>query len=187
MSKEMPKEMPKEGKSNRYSTPGFTVIFVVIAIVLICVWMFMFIKVNKMSKLFVEERTLLASENSKEAYVSLVTKDLRETQAEREYLNTLFIFDGAEASFLERIEELGRSAQVKAKVLTFDTKDSTLNLIVSATGKFSEIYYFVGLLEAVPLSLRVNNANFKQVGGEKGVLNWEGTFDLTLSGYLPKK
>jgi len=133
-------------------------------------------------KLSTEEAQLLVIKN---AHTQTVRRVVRDTQKEREELNSYFVTEEEIVGFLERIEKLQaqtgtridiRSVGVGAPV-DKDELITPLLLTLESKGTFQDVFYTLSLLEALPTALTVKSARITQ---NPTSLVWEGSFDVAV-------
>ena len=164
-----------------------SIFLIVLNLCAILVWLVLLSRTRAASATVAREGEQLLAENSKEAYLNSASHDLNETAAEKKYLMGLFVPEGAEVSFLERVEALGRHAGARTKIVDFAKKGGGLRLAVQTKGSFQDIYYFLRLVEALPFAISIDSVSLKYgIVSEKGEILWEGVYSMTLSSYLPK-
>ncbi|HEY4482809.1 MAG TPA: hypothetical protein VI953_01395 [Candidatus Paceibacterota bacterium] len=164
-----------------------SILLVVLNLGAVVLWFVLLSRTKAASASVMRESEQLLAENSKEAYLSKASRDLRASEKDQRYLMSLFVEEGSEVSFLERVEALGRHAGAETKIIDFAMRGDQLHLAVQAKGSFQDIYYFLRLVESLPFALSIDSATFKGgIVGEKGEILWEGVYSMTLSSFLPR-
>ncbi len=109
---------------------------------------------------------------------------LKDTEKDRNQLSAYFITKTNEVTFIERIEKIGKSAGVALSVnsVSDKTKDSgAVELNFSTSGKFSDIYRLMALIESMPYKVTLKKADIRKamvVGGAGS--EWKGDFTVAL-------
>ena len=127
-----------------------------------------------------EEVQLLATKN---AHTQTVRRVVRDTQLERDEINSYFVTDEGLVSFLEDIEELGVHAGAPISVQSVSVGDTIdkdelvapLELLLKSEGTLPEVFYMLALLEAFPKVITVDSVRFTQL---PNTLEWQGEFDV---------
>ncbi|HEY4518383.1 MAG TPA: hypothetical protein VJG48_02040 [Candidatus Paceibacterota bacterium] len=163
------------------------IVLILLNIGAIGIWFVLLSRTKAASATVARESEQLLAENSKESYLSSASRDLRASESNQKYLMSLFVEEGSEVSFLERVEALGKHAGVDVKIVDFSRVGDQLRLSVQTKGNFQDIYYYLRLVESLPFALSVDSVSIRNgIVGEKGNVFWEGVFGMTLSSYLPK-
>ena len=137
----------------------------------------------------------LDKEILKEQEFLILKKTLAITVKEREKLNSYFVKNDSIVNLIEQIESLGKHAGVGVSFdsisLSGDGQD-LLDLNFVSNGAFADTFYFLSLLESVPLALsfkRVFIAQEESTKPESSELAgvWVGTFAMRVSSFLNEK
>ena len=158
------------------------------ALVAFGLWVGLFAWARNLANKYEQGELALASEGQKEIYYTSVTKVLRDTAEEQSVLATAFIEAGEESIFLENIENLATRSNVDFKIFGFEKRDTTLRTSLQFRGSFENTYYFIKLVESMPVKLGINKASLEEIpSDEEGKTLWEGRFDLDVLSYLPSE
>jgi hypothetical protein len=112
---------------------------------------------------------------------------LTDTKPEREKLDTYFIGSDNVVSFIERIESLSTITKVTTAInsvgIDKSTTDNTFEYVTlngTAEGSFSNVYWFLSLLESIPLQITVDQIYIEQmpVTEKNAPTKWRATFTL---------
>ena len=108
---------------------------------------------------------------------------MRETQVERDGLDEHFIRDDTIVPFLDMIEKIGKDAGVSFEVTSVTTTDKeegdefeSLHLVITAEGKWENVYRLLSLIETVPYSVVIGKMSLDRREGALWVLSFE--FDV---------
>lgn len=154
----------------------FSIILVVIAV---SVYAFVFIMIRaeniKISELRGDINTVLGKEQQLKSSQNIVS----DTESVRRELDSYFISKGGVVDFLEKIESFGSDANVLVEVKSVEIEAigeskliDHLNIIVSAEGDWSDVFYFLNLIESQPFSISTNRMNLEESSkGEEWRLN----------------
>ena len=113
-----------------------------------------------------------------------ISRTLTETVESRDTLATAFLSGDEPIVFIEKIEELARTAGVE---LTLDEPKvvtgtpASLGLTFQATGSFAGLYRLLALLENLPYRLEWQSVTLNLKSGT----TWTGDFDLLITSYNP--
>lgn len=157
-------------------------IFLVVISITVYLSLFLMIRAEniKISELRSDISTVLGKEKQLKSSQNIVedTKDIREE------LDSYFISKDGVVDFLERIEAFGNVANVIVEVKSVEIEPINkskivdyLNVIVSAEGEWSNLFYFLDLIESQPLSISANRMNFEE--GKDGS-NWVLSLDFNV-------
>jgi len=154
-------------------------------IIFIGVWSYLVYHARQLSALYADTRQTLAEEDAKENFVTITSRNLRETEIARTTLNKFFITVGNEASFLEKIENIATQLDLSVKVTKFERQDKNLVLDCTAQGNLKNLLRFTHLLELLPYNVGIEAVKFSiSANFDKSNL-WDGTYHLVIKSYLP--
>lgn len=117
---------------------------------------------------------------------------IKDTEDEREKLDTYFVADDHVVDFIESIEELGRYVGVDIETVSVNindnlkTKDSIseiLNLSIETRGDWEDVFYFLALMEKMPFRIDIANADLYAVyrnDGKDTSVSWKGFFNINV-------
>lgn len=159
------------------------VIGLVVTVVSITTYGWLFAKVGDTASratITAEEAQLLATKN---AHTQTVRRVVRDTQTQRQQLDSYFVTEPEFVSFLEEIESLGASAgapiQVQSvgigKPIDKDELVVPLELDLRSEGTLRGVFHVLTLLEAYPKVMHVRSARITQHPTD---LNWVGAFNV---------
>lgn len=161
---------------------GFGVVSVLISSVAY-VWLFLEVRstITAVST-SAESAQLLAAQN---AHTQTVRRIVRDTQKERDELNTYFLTENEIVEFLEDIENLGQHAGAPIDVRTVSVEDPIdkdesivpLELTLHSTGTLQQLFYTLSLLEVYPKALTIERVSFSQHPTD---FSWGGTFNIVV-------
>ena len=154
-------------------------------VILALAWVGLFYKVSSLRADYADVSAPLSEESGKEAYVTRVSRQLRDSESERARLESVMVDKGNEAVFLEKIEYLGSLSATTLKISAFEERGGVLRLGVKSVGDFDNVYHFMRLLEALPLGVTIEKALLVETLSETGRVQWEGTFEVSLRNYFP--
>ncbi len=113
-----------------------------------------------------------------------------DTRNEREKIDSLFVSGDGIVGFIERIESLGRRANVSLELKSVDVAkdgEETLSLRFSTEGDWESTLYFLALMESMPLRIEaegVNLRNITRLEEGKTTTFWSGDFNISLLSFL---
>lgn len=127
----------------------------------------------------------LKIEQLKEEQLRALKEDFRKIETERQKLSSYFINQEGIVGFIEEIEKVGTRANVWLRFRFVNLRDSTLAVEFETVGSFSESFYFLQLIERMPLRLSFEKMLIQKDiprGIEKrtDTDTWYGVFTLTV-------
>ena len=123
----------------------------------------------------------------KEAKLKSVKKLIEDTENERKKLDTYFVTDNSVVDFIESIEALAKEVEIDTEVVSVDISENdkiseALLLSLEVEGLWSNLFYFVSLIEELPFKIGISKVDIKAVyedanktkssGSWKGVINF---------------
>ena len=165
----------------------------VLLVVSIVMYVIFFINIkekNKNISSIVSEIDLVVK---KEVRLKSVKNLIKETEGDHIKLNTYFITDDKVVDFIENIENMAKDVGVDIEVVSVyvnDIKDDSiqknniselLRLSIEMSGKWSNIYHFVSLVEKLPFKIDILNINLENMynGDNENPENWKGVLNLS--------
>ena len=115
---------------------------------------------------------------------------IRDTEGDREKLNSYFVSNEGIVDFLEVIEGLEQYTGAEVSIKTVGVNDpgefeniEQLELNLTAEGSWEAVYHFFVLIESLPYRIDLNRVQFNSVGksvSEEGTVDkWRGIFVLS--------
>src|SRR3989338_10552610 len=167
----------------KFKNDKSTLILATLNFILIFAWATLFLQVSKIKIEYEALSKPLAEESGKESYITKISRQFRETEKARALLAKLLVDKGDEAGFLEKIESLGVLSGTTLKISAFEERGGVLRLGVKSVGNFEQVHYFINLLEAHPLSIKIEKALLSESSGESSPKKWEAMLDINLKNY----
>ena len=173
-------------KTNFPSKKIFVVVLI-LNVVAISSYAYLFFDIKSKNEATSVLENVLNGQVSREAELRLVGDSLKETEKERALLNSYFVQKGkgGVADFVEVVEGLaglsGVSLDVNSILLKKKEELSVvekMNLGLEAKGSWSEIIYFLGLLETLPYKISFNRVYVEKI---KDSSLWSGVFNIGVS------
>ena len=164
---------------------ALALIFVVIIVLL---YLFLFTKIKKESELVLLLGSDIELEVLEEQRFLSIKSLVRDIEKEQEELDSRFVSDEGIVAFLEEIEELGSKTNAVVEINAVDVESASgsaeensatesLRVSVKAKGNWSGVFHTLLLLETMPFSLSVQDAQFSVLSGREGQV-WSGSFNL---------
>ncbi len=142
--------------------------------------------------------TKLSSQKGKLEALQSDRKLSETVRSSKEKLDAYFVPAEGEVAFIERIEKLGKDAQVELEVqgisknnfqatsfAKVDRKTSekweVISLVVKIKGSWQNILVFMSLAESLPLRIDITRASLQAATGadeKKGSSRWEGVLTI---------
>jgi hypothetical protein len=173
---------------NSKKSKSHFVIFFLLNIALFCAYGYLFFVVdskNKATTLLYSASHQAASDKEK---IRGLERTLKDTEEDRNKLSEYFVTKTSAVAFIERIENLGKSAGVELSVNSVSdaAKNSgVLQLDFSATGSFSNMYRLMALVESMPYKVTLKKASMQKIGDQQEVTgDWKGDFMVTLESFV---
>ena len=153
--------------------------------------MFFFMK-GKISET-VSKEDEIKTEIEKGESLSFMQKSVEENQVNEDKVTGYFIPSNGTASFIKVLENIVASSSLKSQVNSINYEPSSdlsainaefLDVKISVAGTWSNLNFFLKLLENYPLKINIRSASLKQfttytVGG-KQIPQWSGDIDFTV-------
>lgn len=114
-------------------------------------------------------------------------RTLKDTEKERSNLSTYFVTKRNAVTFIEQIEQTGKSAGVDLSVnsVSDDAKGGeTTQLTFSAAGAFPDIYRLTALIESMPYKVTIKKVDMQTLSDQKNGTIWKGNFVVTLESFV---
>lgn len=167
----------------------FITVFSFINIVLFGMYGYLLYVVNDKNK---ETAVLYAASHQQAAdkeKIQGLERTLKDTARDRDSISKYFVSKTNAVTFIEQIENVGKSANVILSVNTVsdEAKDvGGIQLSFSATGGFSDIYRLIALVESLPYKVTLKKTDIQKVDERKeGNAVWKGNFVVTLESFTP--
>ena len=145
-------------------TVYYTVLLSVFNVIVVCAYVFLFGYVLHTKDLIAESAGKLGNEQLKEEGLRVVKESFRNTESERVLLENYFVDSEEIVRLIEEFEKAGKQADV---VLTFNyvnirenNADKKLVLELESVGSFSELFYFLQMIEQIPVRASFNKVVF---------------------------
>lgn len=176
-------------KQYKYKKTLFVLIIASISAMLLYAALFFVIMekgTNVASSLNALELALQKERQSRE-----IKEVLRETEEERTQLDRFLVKSDMIVNFIERVEILGEHAEVSLAFSSVNVDEETDTLLanIRTDGNFLDTFYFLSLLEAMPLRISLEEVTLQKpkesrggAGGTSG--EWEGRYTLRLLGLI---
>ncbi|MEK7558509.1 MAG: hypothetical protein AAB507_01640 [Patescibacteria group bacterium] len=168
---------------------------VIFALASLYVFIFYLIKGKTEKASLSEQKYLLAAK--KEELALSEESILRETGKKREELDKYFIDQGNVVVFIERLESLGTISGSKVSLTSVDidkSRKNILKVILSVSGRFNELFYFLSLLEALPLEISIKRLSLGSaaptsvsVQDKKNKDEWNMELNIELVNFISEK
>lgn len=114
---------------------------------------------------------------------------LLETKPTRDQLNSYFVTEGSEVTFLEEIESLGEEANVSVTFSSIgkhaDGPSPELRVSFRTEGLWRNTMHFVALLESLPRKITIREVSFSEIVNEGGASRWHASFSISLKSFTP--
>jgi len=137
-----------------------------LAIFALCIFTYLFIIIQKkninISAISIEVYKL--NQSLKEQ--SNIKKTLEITEGERDQLSSYFVSGDSVVSFIERIEGYALKTNTTIVISSVDIDEDlkVLNLTLSTSGSFQDLYQLLVLLENAPVEFQFVSTSFSKVG-----------------------
>jgi hypothetical protein len=141
---------------------------------------------DKSASLTLLEENLAAAEQQQNGSVAMKHL-LSDTKEERTKLETYFIGKDGIVSFIESVESLGKLVNAKVSVNSIGVDQGNggnmfeyVTMNATAEGNFSNLFWFLSLVEHMPLKLEVSKVSLDDIspGFQKKDKQWRLTFVL---------
>lgn len=151
--------------------------------------------------------TEISNEQLSQSNIFALKKTIKETEADRDTLQSYFVKEDEVVKFIESIEDLGKKTNTivqitQAQASQDPKKASTLFISLSSSGTFVDVTHFLVLLENLPHDMSVNKVLLsvettpeqtvvdpktgKIVSSKPGTKSWAADVDINLLSYQPK-
>lgn len=151
--------------------------------------------------------TEIANEQLSQSNIFALKKTIKETEADRDTLQSYFVKEDEVVVFIESIESLGKKTNTTVQITQAQAsqdpkKPSTLFISLSSSGTFSDVTHFLVLLENLPHDISVDKVLMsvqttpeqvivdsktgKIVSSKSGTKSWTADVDINLLSYQPK-
>jgi len=128
----------------------------------------------------------------KEQEIMMLKKAIAVSEMEREKLDSYFVKNDSVVDLIERIESIGLHAGVLVSfesISVMGEGQDLLELNFVSNGVFSDTFYFLSLLDSLPLTIyfeKIFIAKEESRGSqEDGTTDaWKGTFSMRVSSFL---
>lgn len=162
------------------------------AVLSVSVFLYLFIVIQKKNINIAETTVLVDNLNQSLKEHSTIKKTLETTKGERDILSSYFINSDTVVSFLERIEGYKAITNTEIVITDVDIDEDLkiLNLSLSASGDFQDLYQLLLLLENAPVEFEFQATSFSKVGPsgasapesvlDNGASVWSAEFDMHL-------
>ncbi|MDP2789209.1 MAG: hypothetical protein Q8O46_04170 [bacterium] len=167
----------------------FSVIFLIFSVF---IFIFLYKITDKKDKEFRQFQLEWQAELKTFEKMKRLDRSMKDIEEERNLLGTHFAKSSDVVPFLDTIEEEALSVRAKAEISSVDAgkNNSSLTIVVKASGSFESLYKFLTLLENSPYELEFISMNMQKLGGQdlslKGELSqWDATFKVKLLSFLP--
>ncbi|MDP3726234.1 MAG: hypothetical protein Q8R36_03495 [bacterium] len=132
----------------------------------------------------------LNTEQLKEEQLKTLKESFRKTETERKKLSSYFINHEGIVGFIENIEQAGGQANVWLRFRFVNLRDDTLVVEFESIGSFNELFYFLELIEHVPLHLSFEKTLIQKdiprgIEKRKESDTWYGVFTVTVVSFDP--
>lgn len=157
--------------------------FILIDLLILGVYGYLFFTVNSKNKEIAALYAVSHKEASDNERIKELLRTLKETEKERNMLSAYFITKTNAVAFIERIEMIGKNADVNVTInsVADGEKDkSALQLNFSATGNFPNMYHFIALIESTPYKIALKKADIQKMTDRA---RWKGDFLVSLESF----
>jgi len=170
------------------------IIIVLIIVNLFLIWIYWFVsqKVSENTKRISDLSEELDLQLTREKQLKSFNDIVGDTTADRNKLDSYFVSPEGIVTFIEEIEGLALLAGLSVDIASVDVDEyfdsdkkseiiESLNLGINTFGNWSDNFYFLNLLEGMPLNISVTRLNFdirKNVVSK--TLDWQGVIGLSV-------
>jgi hypothetical protein len=132
--------------------------------------------------------SLYKSAENQENTLSL-ERTIKNTEVERSLIDSYFVPEAEISSFIERVESLGKAADVSLKMNSVQkTTNKKFELSFVAGGTFANVYRTLLLVEAMPFSVKIKNLqmskNTELSTPDTEKERWFGSFVISLESFI---
>ncbi len=132
----------------------------------------------------------LNTEQLKEEQLKTLKGSFRKTAAERKKLSSHFINSEGIVGFIEDIEKAGKHTNVWLQFRFVNLRDNALVVEFETVGSFSELFYFLQLIEHMPFRLSFEKTLIQKdiprgIEKRKESDTWYGVFTVTVLSFDP--
>lgn len=134
------------------------ILLIIFTFIVLAGYTLFFIELRKKNIEFEKIRAEIEAEDTREAKLRILGKDIAETEEERALIKNAFIPPLGEVVFVEKIETLAKSLGADLSINSLEIKESgvegveKLSIKMKAEGSWSEVYKFLVLLQNMPES-----------------------------------
>ncbi|MBM2817593.1 MAG: seg [Parcubacteria group bacterium] len=178
-------------------TKKLTIALSVINLIVLGVCFYLFANIKKTDKEVSSRLIQIESEVKREELFRSIKTLMGDTKKEREQIASLFVQPKAEVDFIEAVESLGRTAEVKLEIesvgvetMKGKTSSSTelFRLSAKTEGSWRGIIHLLALLENMPFSISFENLNLGKISGGSNSKDkkqepssyWSGNFTFSV-------
>lgn len=133
---------------------------------------------DEADKIDIRVKELAIQETQKSSSHQLATLIKKEVDPVNEQIMKYFIHRDNFIEFIEHIEALADKADVVVDIRSTELVDF-IQLSIDFEGSFSDSMYFVGMVESLPINLKINNLRIKQKSDDD---LWQGWTTVILPG-----
>ncbi|MBI2047924.1 MAG: hypothetical protein HYT27_02180 [Parcubacteria group bacterium] len=154
-SSQRPQAKPAEHRIRTISIRYVIVFLVCVNLAALTGYVFLFGFILNKKDSIVEAVSKLDTEQLREEQLYVLRDSFRETEKEREALLRYFINEEELVAFIEDIEQAGRRANafLRFNVVNIRETENILVMEFETIGSFNEIFYFLQLVEHVPVKI----------------------------------
>lgn len=115
-----------------------------------------------------------------------IERVIRAVENDREKLESYFYTADNVTRLIDKLEELGRQTNVEVKIgkFQYDPQIKKFGVSLTAEGSWSDVYYYMNLFEALPLSKEVSAFQLAQRSSGETDSMWSVSYTFTLLNYL---
>ena len=150
-----PRALPTGHRARTISIRYVIVFLVCVNLAALAGYVFLFGFILNKKDSIVEAVSKLDTEQLREEQLYILRDSFRETEKEREALLRYFINEEELVAFIEDIEQAGRRANVflRFNVVNIRETENILAMEFETVGSFNEIFYFLQLVEHIPIKI----------------------------------
>lgn len=108
------------------------------------------------------------------------------TEYQRSLIDSYFISETSFVPFIEQLEELATSTGVQLEKGALAGGDGSLTFTFRTEGSFNDTYYFLSLIERIPVGLTIERADLQSLTVQQNDMTeeivWKGDFNVIVAG-----
>ncbi len=169
------------------------VLAVAVNIAAIFGWLFVFFEIQKSQKSILEAQAEIYQADRRLSNVGPLGALLKDTEKDKEKIESAFLNSQNLVGFIEKLESLGRKTETDVAVKSIKLPDQSEikepHFEIQVRGSFRDLFQYIFLLENLPYQISFERINLIKPEASKEAKktskNWEADLEISILSYAP--